>query len=150
VKVEILPATPGHIFTILNNLRPREAAVCELMYGEQFKEILVREYSQSLLTFVGLIDGKVGAVWGVRTHEVFSREGYVWLIGTRLVDEHPVVFLRHSRRLIAELRGIYTALFGCVVTDYLEGRKWLEWLGFEIGPDQGGICLCELKWQQHH
>jgi hypothetical protein len=146
VRVEIVPATFAHVLDLLSNLRERDRVTAELMYGEFFERAIVEELKGSLLAYAGLLDGRCVALWGVKVWELMSREGVLWMIGSRLVDERPLTFLRHSRRALEELRGIFKVLHGCVLTDYAQSRRWLEWLGFSIGKPQGGICACELRW----
>jgi hypothetical protein len=144
MKVEFVEAQLEHVIALVDNLRDRELDLCRTMYGRDFEKMIVAELQASVLTYAGVVDGECGALWGVKA-QFFNNYGTLWMIGTRLIDEHPIAFLRHSRRALLDLRGTFSRLYGCVLTDYAQSRRWLEWLGFEIGPDQNGICLCEYR-----
>lgn len=146
MRVEIVTAEVSHVFDLFDNLRDREVAIVESMYGEAFRGFVFKTFQRSLLAFAGLIDGKCVAIWGVMCLDIMSRIGQVWLIGSRLVDEHPLIFLRHSKRLLADLREIFVELHTFVLSDFVESKRWLEWLGFTIKPGRDEIELCELKW----
>ena len=147
MRVEIVPADAGHIIDLLDNLRDYERAICARMHGADFEQVIFDEAARSLLAYAGLLDGRCAALWGVQCWQIMSREGYVWLIGTRLVDEHPIAFLRHSVRALAELRATFSVLRTISTSDHKVARRWLEWLGFKFGEDQGGIQQGELRWQ---
>jgi hypothetical protein len=146
MKIEFVEARLEHVIDLVARLRERERAVCAMMYGSEFEKLVTQEVTSSLLAWAGLVDGRCGAIWGVKTSRLLADEGTLWMIGTTLIDEYPIAFLRHSRRALADLRGTFHKLYGCVLTDYSESQRWLEWLGFEIGPDQGGIRVCEYRF----
>jgi len=145
MRVEIVPARYEHIHYLVKHLRDEERAICEKMYGDQFFGTVLKEVDDSMLAWAALADGECAALWGVKTHKILSDEGMLWMIGTDLIDKHPITFLRHSRRQVQSLRATFKTIYGCVLTEYSTSRRWLEWLGFEIGPDQGGICYCRLN-----
>lgn len=145
MKVEIVEAGFCHVMEALGNLREHERAQCEKMWGAEIEKEAARIYAQSLLTYAGLMDGKCVVVWGVYSPRILADEGYVWLLGTRLIEEHPIVFLRHSRQALALIRPIFRQLYGVVLTEFECGRKWLEWLGFDVGPDEGGIQAFSMR-----
>lgn len=138
MKVEIVEAGFFHVMSLLENMRDDERALCEKMYGANLEREAARIFSRSLLAYAGFVDNTCVVVWGVYT-SFLAGEGYIWLLGSKFIEEHPVVFLRHSRRQLRELIGTFPKLCGVVLTEYDCGQRWLEWLGFEIGPDQGGI-----------
>lgn len=138
MKVEIVEGRFEHVVGLLENMREVERAQCEKLYGAELETKAARIYSQSLLTFAGLVDGKCVVVWGVHT-SLLAGEGWVWLLGSKFIEEHPVVFLRHSKRMLRELLGTFPKLYGIVLTEFDCGCRWLEWLGFDVGEDCGGI-----------
>lgn len=146
MKVEIVEARLEHVIYLVEHLRDNERAICEKMYGADFEKIVTKEIAGSMLAWAGLVDGKCGALWGVKMTRILSDEGMLWMIGTHLIDEYPITFLRQSRQVVRKLHGTFKKLYGCVLTDYSQSRRWLEWLGFEIGEDQGGICYCEYRF----
>jgi hypothetical protein len=145
VTVTLVAADDEYIAQIVRHLRPRESARATAIGMAAFTALVRDEISRSVIAYAGLVDGRCGALWGVKTAELLAREGTMWLLGSTLIDQNPITFLRHSRRSVLALRGSFATLSACVVSDYRESRRWLLWLGFEVGPDQDGLSYCELR-----
>lgn len=139
MKVEIVEATGMHILACLVNMRDIERGLCEKLWGADYEKGAIKLYEQSLLSYAGLVDGKCVVVWGVCTDRILSEEGYVWVLGSKFIEDHPTIFLRHSKRVLRDLYKTFRRLGGLVLTEYECSQRWLEWLGFELGPDQGGV-----------
>lgn len=146
MKVEIVEASLEHAIQLVGHLRDSERALYEKIHGANFERLVVREINESVFVWAGLVNGECGVIWGVKMSRFLSDEGTLWMLGNYLVDEHPITFLRYSRKMLEDLRGTFKVLNGCVLTEYSKSRAWLEWLGFEIGPDQGGICACQYRF----
>tara|TARA_R110000868_G_scaffold84149_3_gene237376 strand:+ start:133 stop:552 length:420 start_codon:yes stop_codon:yes gene_type:complete len=82
--------------------------------------------------FVGMADGKIAVIWGVLTPSITSGVGIVWAMTTKVTDEHPFVFVRHSRIAMEQIRKDYSELVAYVAADYKRSIRWLRWLGFEV------------------
>lgn len=138
MKVEIVEARLDHVIQIVEDLHKVNRVV-------GVEKIVVQELNDSLLAWAGLLDGRCVVLWGVKS-KALSDEGVLWMLPSQALYTSPIAFLRHSRREIEKLRGIFKCLHGCVLTDFTASKRWLEWLGFVVGPDEGGICKCELRW----
>lgn len=139
MKVEIVEARLDHLFAVMENMRDWERAHCLKLFGNNLEQEAARMLARSLLAFAGFADGKCVIVWGVHTDKILSETGYVWMLGTKFLEDHPIPFLRHTKRQVNLLRESFSRLYGTVLTDLSCGEKWLKWLGFEVGPDEGGI-----------
>ena len=146
MKVEIVDARFEHVVYLVENLRLHERLLYAKALGPDLERMVVKEISDSIVAWAGLGDGKCGALWGVKMAGILSDSGVMWMLGGRLIDEHPLIFLRHSKRALNDLRATFKSLQGCVLTEYSQSQRWLEWLGFKIGPDQGGISYCEYRF----
>lgn len=139
MKIEFVNAEFKHVVQIMPRLREREKADHLKVYGVVSEKDILKEVNSSLIAYAGLLDGECKAIWGVKTPKIIGNEGYLWMVGSQFIEEHPIAFLRHSRRALEDIRGIFRRVHGVVLTDFEKSCKWLEWLGFELGPDQGGI-----------
>jgi hypothetical protein len=117
-------------------VREREAFA---QLGSAPEKMITYEVARSFVSYTGLYDASVGAIWGARCEGIFSDEAYIWLVCSELFEAHPITVLRHSRRAIEELRVYFKRLHGLVLADYVCSIRWLEWLGFEIGPNESGV-----------
>ena len=139
MKVEIIEGTLWHLFSVMDNMRDWERANCEKVFGGNVEQEGARLFAQSLLTYAGMIEGECVAIGGVYTDKILSEYGYVWLLGTKFLEDHPLPFLRHTKKQVEMLRETFPRLYGVVLTELHCGEKWLKWLGFDVGPDEGGI-----------
>jgi hypothetical protein len=143
--IEVVEARLDHVIDLVKDLREQDQGLKDRI-EEGFERIVIKEWQDSVLTWAGLDNGKCGALWGVKMPNILINEGMLWMLGGRFVDEHPITFLRHSKKQLEELRGTFRKLDGCVLSNYEKSQRWLEWLGFKIGEDEGGICRCEYRF----
>lgn len=137
--VEIVPTDFLHIRELCENMRTMERANFEKL-GWDPERKLVHEVATSLISYAGLVDGEVIAVWGARCEHIFDDEAYVWVVFTRRLERIPITVLRHSREALALLRESFKVLHGLVLSDFDCGKRWLEWLGFTVTPFADGVC----------
>lgn len=141
--IEIVEAKFEHVVEIVERLRERDAHGLE-MFDEAPEKVITRELSQSIVAYTGLVDGKVGAIWGACLAGILSDEARIWCIGTDLIETHPVSFIRHSRRAIADLQVYCKHLYGAVYADFDKSVAWLQWLGFEVMEPVNGVRMFRL------
>lgn len=71
------------------------------------------------------------AIFGVVPVSAVFRTGIVWLLGTELIEKHPVPFLRHTKEVMEALQEEYVLLFNWVHEANRLSRRWLRWCGYE-------------------
>jgi hypothetical protein len=93
--------------------------------------------------WVGKIDDEVACLWGVDQASLISSSAMIWLITTKVLEEHPFVFVRHSQIKLAELRKRYHYIHGVVQVENERSTRWLRWLGFKLSEPEmfGGYLL---------
>ncbi len=79
-------------------------------------------------------ENKPAVLWGVFSDSLLSDDAFVWTVTTKVVDDYPFLFLRGSQELLKYLLGRYSTLRGTVEANYKRSIKWIEWLGFTVGP----------------
>lgn len=140
-------AEPDDAPKIMKDLRSFEKRSVQMVNMNPVFQ-LQSEIKQSQYCFAGTVDDKVGVIWGIKQPTLLSGTGHLWAITTTLVDEHPFVFLRHSREFIKMVQQQYESLEGYVLHDYERSKKWLTWLGFKIGPPQRFEKLSVCKFER--
>lgn len=84
----------------------------------------------STAIWLGRADGVDACAIGVIPFgSIFSDKAYIWLIHTRICEQHPLRFMRWSRRVLNEITRDYPVIVGLCKWDSESSRSWLEWLG---------------------
>lgn len=132
--VAIEPARDEHVHAILPRLRSREQRI---IFGiEDPAAALIDEVRGSSEAYAVLFDGAVACLWGVHARSILVDAVYVWLLGSRELEEHPVVVGRHSLRMCRFILDQYSTIEGVVALDNATSMRWLEWLGASFEPSQ--------------
>lgn len=70
--------------------------------------------------------GEPFAMFGVGTE---GSTPYIWLLGTKGIEENALKFAKHSKKLLPELIKPYGIVSNLVYSRYDSSIKWLKWLG---------------------
>ena len=129
---EIVPAAAEHIPAIAANVR---AADREELWAAGCRSPLdcMRhglDYSDKAWT--GLMDGEPVCMFGCVPASILGNTGRPWLVGTKLLDRHPLVFLRRCKGHVREMAERFDRLENYVDARNLRAMAWLAWLGFDI------------------
>jgi hypothetical protein len=87
------------------------------------------------VVYTVFVDGKANSVFGVAGD---SRDrGNLWYHETDGRDRTtaPLAFLRASRRIVRQMTGVYTALYGHLESPSDGLLRWLEFLGADLRQD---------------
>lgn len=78
--------------------------------------------------------GELVCVFGIVPVSVMGALGGPWLLGTDLLDEYPIEFIRSSRRYVRAWLEDYVELRNIVWYKNTEAIKYLEAVGFTVDP----------------
>jgi hypothetical protein len=137
--IEIRPAIALDAIAISRNLRDRDRTVVE-RHGPA-AEVIRIEIEQSIMALTAILDGEIALLWGARTPAPLDDRAYLWMVGTPLIEQHPITFLRHSRRAMRYMASHFHLLYGEVECDYLASQRWLTWLGARIQPRDNAMVF---------
>jgi len=84
---------------------------------------------RSAHTFVGYVDDRVAAVYGLITPSLMSDQCYMWLLTTDAAEEHKFLLIRHSEVVIEGVLKHYTKIIGQTAASDIKAIRWLKWLG---------------------
>ena len=132
MNIAIEPARDEHVHAILPNLRARERQIIASVPDPA--AALIDEVRQSSRAFALLLDDEVVCVWGVHARSILADAVYIWLLTSRAVDEHPVLFVRQSKRMREAMLAEYGTIEGVVALDNPRSVRWLRWLGASFAP----------------
>ena len=115
------------------NLREISVFEIEKLVGDKEK-VIAAALKRAAHVWTGSIEDRLIFACGVESSTIISDTAYLWILTTKLVDEHTFVFIRWSKLFIEELSLIYPNIHGYVHSDYKKSVVWLKWLGFTISP----------------
>ena len=132
-RAQIITALPGHIGPIGQNVR--EADKLEFAANMRTAEqVMTAGLKISTVAWTGLVDDVPVCMFGVApVGSIFIAEyGRPWMVGTRLLDDVAVLFLRRCRGQIKEMLDLYPVLSNYVAASNTQAIRWLRWLGFKV------------------
>jgi len=148
-KIEIVAGEAGHIVYLAQNMRQADKREVWASCRATPLEALEDSFTKSDETWVGLIDGKPFAMFGVGEVNLLAGIGAPWLLGTDEIEHHPMTVLRTSRRAMAYWQTRYRLL-----TNYVDGRnvvsqRWLQWAGFQLREQvmMGDVGFWRFEWR---
>jgi hypothetical protein len=108
--------------------------------SEEFFNLHASGMAKSTMIWLGRADGVEACAIGVIPATIFSTKAYLWMIDSQICRQHPLRFIRWSRRVLNEVLKSYPTLVGLCSCENVYGRRWLEWLGakFENTPVNDG------------
>jgi hypothetical protein len=134
--IEIVPSTLDHA----RRLQLRHGDACEVAAcGLSKEDAIAQSLARSLWAETYLVDGEVAAMVGLAVSSVIAGHGVPWLLTGPACERHKRRFMVESRRQVARMLEQASPLVNYVHADYGRAVRWLEWLGFRIGPPQGGF-----------
>jgi hypothetical protein len=140
----IRDAEIADVYALARNLRDGDRLECA-GYGLSPREGLRRAYRAALYRRVAAIGGEVAAMWGI-CGPALGRTGYPWLMTAPAVERVPVSFFREARRELGRMRRMYLRLEGQVAAEYVMACRFLEVLGFALGPAREfGPCKAKFR-----
>lgn len=132
-EVEIVEATSAHVRALKDNLREKDRQEIEA-FGFSCAKGLWRSYRNGLRNRTALIDGKVGAMWGVGGAYLGS-VGQPWLLTSSDVYRiSPLRFARLYQKEVIRMLELFPRLENYVSADYAAAVRLLSIAGFDIGP----------------
>jgi hypothetical protein len=131
-NLQIVPATEALAERMAPRLRAADTAEVLAGNGLTPLEALLRSVRSSVEARVWMVDGEPAAMWGVEPVSVEARIGIAWLLGTDLIERHPVPFWMLCKREIARMLERWRVLLNWIALDYARSLNWARALGFSV------------------
>lgn len=131
-RTQIVPARPEHIRTIARRMREGDRREVEAASGKTPGQALVFSLRKSSLAWTWTIDGRPEMMFGVGDLNILAGVGAPWLLGTDVVLNHQMEFLRSSIEWRNQLLRRYSVLRNFVDVRNEVSVRWLRWLGFSL------------------
>lgn len=131
--IEFVPASPAHIGTLAARMRDIDRHECAIM-GHSAKQALRMSMRYSTVAWTAKVDGRPEAMFGASTVSLLDGEGSPWMLMTDDALRHARAMLQDGRRYVDTLQGLFPLLRNNVHADNAASIKWLQKLGFTVGP----------------
>lgn len=132
--MHIVPATREHLEAIAADIRDYDAFELKIFTGRSGVDGL--EFIQRNASKLQVLeyDGKPAVMFGHNVTDMLFKVACPFLIITKYAESRPILFVRYSKAVLAEMHGYY-------LVNYVQARnqlaiKWLEWLGFYVAPPE--------------
>jgi hypothetical protein len=111
-------------------IRNEDRIELEASSGKSYEDIIDKTRDMTDTAFAGYYDGKLVAIFGVRTLSILTKTGAIWMFGTKHLPVHQRVFARHCKKCVEVMLEDYKKVF-----NYIDHRntmviRWLKWLNF--------------------
>jgi len=131
--LEIKAASTMDVDMLMLEIRSRDAGDLQRIYSRPAADALHSMVADSQ-AWVVYWRGQAAAIFGVTSASILTPDGMPWLVGSKIVDQKPRLFLRTCRELVGEMDKLgYTRLENFTHQDNVVSHRWLRWLGFTIG-----------------
>jgi hypothetical protein len=150
VIIEFREARASDVRQMVKTLRARDLEA--LLRAGDPAAIILEALQTSITCFTATADGVPAVMWGLCYHSMLNDQAYLWMLGTRIVDEHPVHFLRHSRAAMQMMRERYNLIYGECAVDFECSIRWLTWLGAKVwqpNPEGGGRLVFAIPGENY-
>jgi hypothetical protein len=132
--VRIVPAEYEHIPVVADNIRDADRQelfdFCQLCPTEAIEQ----SFFAAKRSWTGLVDDIPVCMFGVTQGE--GTLGIPWLVTTKDIEQHSVIFLRRCKPVVHEMTQGFTRLENYVASGNILAIAWLKWLGFTFGREE--------------
>lgn len=131
-RVSIVKAEPAHIPWLAANVRPGDQEEFSANYRDAFS-VMVEGLQVSTVAWTGMVDDVPICMFGVApVGFLFPDHGRPWMVGTCMLDDFALLFLRRCRHQVEKMQRLYPVLVNCVAVSNVRAIQWLTWLGFHV------------------
>lgn len=128
--IEVVPMTVDHIYELARNLREGDRMECAAL-GYSPQEIIRKSFYAAMIRRTVLIDGKVGASWGL-SGTLLGEVGCVWLLTTPEVEKHYFKMVYLYANQVREMLAMYPRLENYCLASYTKSLRLLKIVGFTV------------------
>lgn len=130
-RLSFIAARPAHAEALAPRLRACDVEEIAASSGLSPLAALLASIQVSPVAYAVFFESEVMALLGVGAHPS-PGVGVVWLLGSDTIDQHPKLFWRDSRPVLAHLCESYEVLINMVDARNERSLRWLRRLGFTV------------------
>jgi hypothetical protein len=131
-ELVIIPATREHAEELAPTLRAEDVAEVQACGYVDGRHALLMALERSSAAWAALLDGKVGALFGVSVGPGIE-DDLIWLLAGAVFAKHPRPFMRRAKKILEQLLDYHPSLGNFIDARHAESLRWVKWLGFTVG-----------------
>lgn len=109
------------------------------------QDTMARAIRNSDWVWIGDVNGEIFGFWGLIAPTILSDRAYLWFMHTEHLCKYTFKFIRHSRKVTAELLDHYPILVGHCASGAVHSLQWVSWCGAVFSEPQGDLIPFEIK-----
>ena len=130
--IRIIPSTEAHAIELADNMRQADIDEIKASHGVDPLKGSIISFRSSESCFTGMVDNRVGCLFGTIRGHVMSDRGMPWLLTTDLVERYALQFLLGSRDVMIQMKRAFGFLENWADIRNEVALKWLRWMGFRM------------------
>jgi hypothetical protein len=131
--IEVVKATHKHAGYIADHMRAADVAEIAAFSGRMPGPALAHSLDRSDFALTVLFENVPAVMFGCRSINLLARSASPWLLGTDQIETRYRQFLRGSTVYLKGMMVQYDHLINAVDDRNEVSKRWLAWLGFDIG-----------------
>lgn len=133
-KYETVEATLAHTIELAGNVRDDDPMDSGQDHPVDILATMAGYMAGENKAWSILGEGKVLCMFGLVAPMLLGSDRYIWLIGSKDLEKHPVAFARISKMITRDWARQYR-LVAFVDASFKRAIRWAEWSGFSIGRE---------------
>lgn len=131
---DLVPATLEHARELAASLRAEDREELRACGEPDPYVVIARGVTACDVSFAAVLDGHVGAMFGVGPLDPSITEfGQIWFLTGDLFAKRPRAFVAVARKAMGLLLEKYPEVGNVIDARYAAAVRWAKWLGFEVG-----------------
>lgn len=122
--------THEHAEELARTLRPEDLAEVKASGFADARAALLFSIDSSKVSWAAIVDGKVGAMFGIGTGPAGDQ---IWFLTGEVFRQHARLFVRRAKEVMRRLLQHHASLANHIDARYPAAVRWAKWLGFEVG-----------------
>ena len=119
---------------LIENMRKADRRELELATGSDCFKGLEAAMATSRRVIAVRAHDKLCCIYGVQDSPLMPNIGIAWMLATPEIEKYPIWILRAGKNAVDQWLNHYTVLTNYVWAENHKSVRWLEHLGFAVGP----------------
>lgn len=131
MDVKIRKAKRHDVHTLARNCREIDARECMALFMMSPFDAVMQSLESSVRSYSVFYGGKLASVYGVVPSSVLTNDGIIWMVSTKMIDDHPLPAVRTFKKELERVCEGFDYVFNYISVENVGMLKLLRSLGFK-------------------